>query len=240
MNFKNDSRQIFQKLAKASSESIAVFDIDSTLLNVTQRTQAIVEAFSNEPSFIKKYQIETEQLKSVKILDQDWGLRSALKRHGLISSLDFFEDLHKYWRTHFFSNTYLPQDQPYPGAKKYLQELDKLGVQILYLTARDQPNMREGTLLTLDRFCFPLKNPDSQLIMKPEKGSSSDENFKAEELTNLFNSDSKFWFFENEPVILDTIEKKLPEINLVFISTVHSGRAPDPDHLPTIPGEYHI
>jgi hypothetical protein len=230
------AKYIFDEIvAHLPGQSLAVFDLDSTLFDVSPRTQAILEAFLNEISGLSEFQREYEFLKNVKIQTGDWGLRHPLERAGFSSTDEFHKRLRDYWRRYFFSSDFLHFDRPYGGAIEFVIQLKSAGVEIMYLTGRDAKNMRPGTLKSFVQHGLPLVS-DEHLIMKPVKGSFEDEDFKdirLRELLSLYPS-AKVWFFENEPVILNKIIKSKLPIRLIWTDTTHSQRELPPVHLPTI------
>ncbi len=72
------------------------------------------------------------------------------------------------------------------------------------------------------------------------KGShvETDETFKSHVLKDLAKQFDHLWFFENEPVIIKLVREHNPQVRLVFLNTVHAGRALAPHDLPTITGDY--
>jgi hypothetical protein len=219
---------------------LVVFDLDSTLFNVSTRTQKIIFDFCSTPEFLKKYSAEIASLKMIQVLAKDWGLREPLERHAIRGTIGFFEDLRLYWRHHFFSNEYLRYDIPYEGALEYVNSLSEAGLQVIYMTGRDRPHMFDGTVASLQQHGFPLKNADASLYMKPARGSAEDEDFKSTMFAELKKHHSLIYFFENEPVILNKVKAVHPEIKMIFMDTVHCGRETAPPGLPSIPGKFEV
>lgn len=235
----SDSKRIFHAiLEKKDSGPLAIFDLDSTLYNVSFRTQKIIEEFSVDSEILRRFPHETTQLRSVQVMAKDWGLREPLARAGLNASKEFFRELRRFWEEHFFSSRFLHVDIPYPGAVEYVRGLEQNGVQVIYLTGRDEPNMRVGTLKSLEKWGFPLKNPNTQLIMKSFKGSMEDETYKSVHIMELKKRFTHVWFFENEPVIIQQVIKSSPEVQVVWIDSTHSGRAHPPSGTLAIPAEW--
>lgn len=210
------------------------FDLDSTLFNVSHRTQAILRDFANTPKMQELYPAECEKLKTIRVLDDDWGIRTVLERSQIQSELRFFESVREFWMNHFFSNRYLIHDQPYEGAVEFVRQLKSQGADIAYLTGRDRPRMETGTVESLRKWNFPLETPEQQLFMKPS-AYMNDGEFKRDFMLQADkNSPSELWLFENEPVIIDLLIKNVPRLKIVFMDTVHSGRAEPPTGLPVI------
>lgn len=206
---------------------LAVFDLDSTLFDLTLRVSAIVDQFAQEPEYLQLFPEECERLKELKIERSDWGLGEPLSRIGIFehSHQKFFQEIHRYWTAGFFSNNFLHHDLPLPGAVDFVQQLQKIGpmVHIMYLTGRDIPRMKSGTEESLKKWNFPLEAPTSKLVLKPS-ASLDDAAFKVAVLRETEKLYERIWLFENEPVNLNLTAKHCPEIQLVFIESTHSGR----------------
>lgn len=226
--------QVFQEttLSQKKNEEInVIFDIDSTLLSVSPRSQAILDFILKDKNLEMAYPNEVKLAKLIKIFPQDWGLRTAFERNNINGAKDFFEHIRKAWHNHFFGSDFLKYDIPYLGAKEFVSALADQGAQIYYLTGRDRPRMGVGTLSYLKDHKWPLAHED-RLIMKPNS-QRHDEEFKLQILSQLPVNIDKCWFFENEPVIIDLIQNKLKALKIVFVDSVHSGRAQAPIHLPS-------
>lgn len=212
----NTASSVLENIKKnlAENKSIeCVFDLDSTLFNVSPRSQKILNEFSELHNH--------DHLKKVLVRTEDWGLKEAVERHGYKKEdhLELHENLVQYWRRHFFSNEYLHYDTPYKGAVRFVQFLEKQGVHVSYLTGRDIPRMQLGTIAVLKKWGFPYS--ENRLFMKPHK-ELNDKDFKLNWfLENIKNKD-EFYFFENEPVNTNAVGEKIPAIHQVFLDTTHS------------------
>jgi hypothetical protein len=236
----SDAKNVFLKIVEeVHSRPTAIFDLDSTLFAVSHRTAEIFRSLIKNSEFLGKHPDLAQLMTHIQVTEKDWGIHEPLSRLGIDAQHPAFPYIRKFWQKSFFSDDFLPHDQPYPGAVEYVNSLHEKGVSILYLTGRDAPNMRKGSLEMLRRWKFPLLD-EAHLVMKDSKGSVSDEGFKTMMIKDLRLASANSWFFENEPVILHQVEKDHPQMRLVFLDTVHSGRAPEPKHLPRIPGNYHI
>lgn len=224
-----------EQAAKASKVAV-IFDLDSTLFCVSPRTQAILRTLGEELDFTQRQAELSELLRNVEVLPTDWGIRTVLERSKAQAPIEVFKEVRNYWRTHFFANHYLDKDTIYPAANEYVRHLHDLGAEILYLTGRSQGSMQEGTKRMLTHWGFPFFS-DAKLFMKPSD-VESDEGFKAEVLKDLVKHYSSIWFFENEPVIIEQIRAHVPQVHIVYMDSVHSGRALPPRDLPTIGMDY--
>ncbi len=227
------------EVAKASGDPLdIVFDLDSTIFCVSPRTEAILRLLATDEEMLAHFPEFTAKLAHLEANSKDWGIRGILERAQFTATLEFFELLRKKWSAHFFSSNHLHIDKPYPGAIEYLRALDKAGARIRYLTGRDAPQMKQGTLKTFRQWNIPLQDP-SYLLMKPDT-ARHDAEFKRETLQSIFGMERPVWFFENEPVIINIIRKSLPKVKIIFIDSVHSGREEAPSGLPVIPMSYEI
>lgn len=224
-----------RELTRENKRGLAVFDLDSTLFNVSPRLTKILHDFADHPDFQKQFPESAKILKTLSTQRSDWGIKQSLIRAGLDQHHpEFHQAIRDFWRQHFFSDAYLHYDTPYEGAVEYVQALVKENIDIVYLTGRDVQRMGKGSREVLLKWNFPLNDKQSSLALKPEKGLD-DAQFKSDWFTG--HDLSKYqtvWFFENEPVNIHKIREDHPEIEVVFFSSTHSGRAEPPTDLPHI------
>ncbi|RME14139.1 MAG: HAD family hydrolase [Bdellovibrio sp.] len=225
--------------AKESTSLLVVFDLDSTLFDVSPRSQKILQDCSQDSEFQALFPEEWPLLHKVQVRPTDWGIRESLLRSPIKAHLSFFEHVQKFWKKHFFSDTYLHLDRPYPGAVPFVQSIYNAGAHIIYLTGRYQTRMMHGTVQSLKKHGFPLEENMENLIMKPSE-SEKDETYKVEVLKTLEKQYSRIWFFENEPVIIQHTLRQCPSINIVFMDTVHSGRTTPPENLLRIQKQFRL
>lgn len=210
----NEIIKISRELHAQNLRSLAVFDLDSTLFNVSARTRQILFEFAeafNHPS-----------LKTVEVKTEDWGIKEAVLRAGFTieKNQELLVQLRDFWRERFFSNDYIHYDVPYAGAVSYVLELVESGCEVMYLTGRDQQRMGKGSEEVLKKWGFPCTQ--GQLVLKPER-TLDDEFFKNDWFLQLDRTPySKIYFFENEPVNINAISKSCPEIEIIYIETTHA------------------
>lgn len=210
----NEIIKISEELRAQNLRSIAIFDLDSTLFNVSTRTQQILFEFAdqnNQPS-----------LKNVEVLMTDWGIKEAVLRAGytIEKDQDMLMQLRDFWRDRFFSNEYIHYDVPYPGAIQYVLDLAASGCEIKYLTGRDQQRMGKGSEEVLKKWGFPCEK--GQLILKPER-TIDDELFKNDWFVQFDRSSyAKIYFFENEPVNINAVANSCPDVDIIFLDTTHA------------------
>jgi hypothetical protein len=204
---------------------LAVFDLDSTLFDLTLRVSKILDAFAADPTWREKYPLQCEILDQVQVHRTDWGITESLARAGLYHDDHpaFFRDIHDFWAKCFFSDDFLHHDEPLPGAVDFVNGLRSRGAHIMYLTGRDVPRMMKGTRESLAARGFPIEGDDIQVILKPE-AKLDDAQFKRDVLREALGTYRRVWLFENEPVNLNLVARELPQIGLVYIVSTHSGR----------------
>lgn len=231
-------QQILQRIQnppKGGLSRLAVFDLDSTLFDVSPRLQRVLEDFAKDPSHQKMFPEVISFFQGIQTHQTDWGVSHALKRAGLEqASPKFQETLRDFWRRTFFSNEYLHHDVPFEGAVEFVNALSASGVEIIYLTGRDEHRMGLGSPEVLRKWNFPLDGKKDHLVLKPHRGMD-DAEFKRDWFVDLNKANYEvIWFFENEPVNIHLIRDDVPEIDIIFFDSTHSGRAPEPENLPRI------
>lgn len=234
---KENLKKAIELVQNRTGPLAAVFDLDSTLFCMKYRTEAIIKEFikkniHNLPSEI------ISKTKSLKVTERDWSVEEILSRYDIAPEDPVVKAIHKFWRKCFFTNDFLYLDHPYTGSPEYVWHLKNLGACIFYLTGRNQKKMAEGSLVSLKKWGFPLANL-SHLILKKDM-DMEDSSYKVKELKQIQNKFKTVLFFENEPVILNTVALKLSQIKLFWIDSTHSRKQlPIKQALP-IPMDYRL
>lgn len=206
---------LYNELSVQAPNCICVFDLDSTLFNVSPRSEKILHEFADTMNF--------KDLRKITIDLKDWGVYEALLRAGY--KKEEHNDLHlllkKFWSDRFFSSEYLHYDTPYQGAIHFVQSLHRQNIPIHYLTGRDTFRMGLGTQAVLKKWGFPCKN--EQIHLKPNK-DLDDHLFKFEWIKKLMeeNPQSTIYLFENEPVNINLVGQRLHAVHLIYMNTTHS------------------
>jgi phosphoglycolate phosphatase-like HAD superfamily hydrolase len=214
-----DRVRLLARSAIGCGESpVAVFDLDDTLINTRGRTYRILIEFADSAE--ARFPAEAAKLKMLKPGDTRYVLKHTLSQLG-IENEAFLKEASAFWAPRFFSDAYVIDDQPNPGAAAYVRSLERVGTRIVYLTGRDVPNMQRGTIQNLRELGFP----EGTLLMKPD-AKMDDLAFKKSAIEGIRAMGSVVGVFENEPANLNLLHEAFPDALGVFIDTIHS---PKPD-----------
>lgn len=224
-----------QTLYKNGKKALFIFDLDSTLFDVSPRLTRILRDFAEKKETQEKYPESVEILKNIESFRSDWGIANALQRAGLDTHHpEFHESIKEFWLKSFFTDSYLHFDTPYEGAVEYVQLLFNMGVDIVYLTGRDVTRMGKGSAEVLLKWNFPLDNKQAQLVLKPHK-DMNDAEFKKDWIHAVPEKTyERIVFFENEPLNVHKVREHLEHVEIVFFESTHAGKADPPTDLPKI------
>lgn len=218
-------RPILEKIKNAPpGQSLAIFDLDSTLYDLSKRVSAIMHRFANDPEIAARFPDALKSLQPLEIRRTDWGIHEPFHRAGVISGRhdEFLKAAQEAWRIGFFSNEFLHHDFPLPGAVEFVRKCLEKGAHVLYLTGRDTERMAAGTEASLRQHSFPFEIENVRLHLKPDR-SLDDAEFKASATAEASKNYQQVWLFENEPVNINAVLKRVPFAQTVFIDTCHSG-----------------
>ena len=214
------------EIVRQSQPSVAVvFDLDSTLFCMKYRTEAILKQSIEHKELNLSSEI-VSIIEKLEVSERDWSVGDILSRYGVSSEDSTVEALYRYWRKYFFTNDFLHLDRPYNGAVKYVSFLKGEGATVFYLTARSEKQMKEGSLASLEKWGFPLET-QSHLILKQD-GAMKDSDYKMDELKFIQSRFQTVLFFENEPVVLNVVAERIPQIRLFWMDSVHSQKESPP------------
>jgi len=210
---------------EAKKLPVVVFDLDSTLFDVSRRSYEILREWLAHPE--SKSFTETRQaLQDVQPTDMRYSLQDVweAKKVPFQSEpfLQHFKQAKDFWRKRFFGNEYLKHDEPMPGAVAFVKKLHQMGVQIVYLTGRDVPLMAFGTYDQLKAHGLPIEVERTRLILKPKR-QMDDLDFKTQAAKTISGWGEVVASFENEPKNLVAMAEVFgPETMSIFIHTVSS------------------
>lgn len=208
--------------ARTGAKMLALFDLDSTLFDLSGRTGKICEAFAADAAMAARFPAATSKIREIEFRRGDFGLHAPMHRLGFGQESQVFEALHQFWHPRFFSSEYLIHDRPLEGAAEFVTELAQAGAVIRYLSGRHVSGMFSGTVESLRRHRFPLSEQHVEICLKPEFGMN-DADFKVQVIEDLARYYTNVWLFENEPVNINRILKHHTHVQIVFLDTCHCG-----------------
>lgn len=210
-----------------SPRPIAVYDLDSTLFCTGPRNLAIARDFAAIRPAIAPY------VARLRAEDMGWNVMADLEALGFRDGAVLAE-LRAFWRATFFTDRYVMEDSAYPGAVAMVKAVAAAGCLTYYLTGRDEPGMRAGTVQSLEACGFPGPGPDVLLHMKPA-WEDEDLPFKLAVFRDLNALGEVVLAFENEPANANRFHRAFPEAAVILHATIH---APDPE--PLDPGVHRV
>ena len=199
---------------------IAVYDLDSTLFCTGPRNLAIARAFSEYRHQLRPF---VDKLEAHRM---GWNVMADLQELGFTDQV-ILTELRHFWRATFFTDHFVKMDSVYPGAVELVQALRGAGCMTFYLTGRDDPGMRKGTLQALESAGFPMPAEDVVLRLKPT-WEEDDLIFKTHIFAELRAMGEVVLAFENEPTNANRFLRAFPTATIVLHATIHS---PDPEPL---------
>ncbi len=219
----------FDQALNEQKKLVLVFDIDSTIFNVSPRNQDIFDLFCSIHK--AKNPILLKISSNYRLKYTDWGLNPYL---DIIPNNETLKKgAYSFWKNHFFAGTFLFSDEPYNGVIPLIQFFHLKNCPILYLTGRDDHRMRKATILQLKHWGLPLST-EKNLITKPHK-KINDHEYKSKALLKIFKNylEHTVAFFDNEPsVFKHCLFPKLSNYIPIFIHSIHSSKStPQPNWL---------
>ncbi len=204
----------------SQARPLVVFDLDSTLFEVGPRTLSIAKEFAREELNRGKTRQDLVAWWLARTpRDIAYTLRETASAGGFpVETLEaqrYLLELEAYWRLRFFTDEYLMEDLPAPGAAAFVRRVADLGIDILYLTGRHASTMSRGTQTALKHWGFPLFPGGANLVLKPE-AAFDDSEFKGQLLAAEALKSDLVAFFDNEPANFSFVWEHFPEVELVF------------------------
>lgn len=218
--------QIIAEAASHGDAGVGVFDLDGCVFDTRSRQVHIFREFASHNDCLDLYAVEAHHFK-------DWDLGNTLRNAGIADEIisAVLDDLKKFWFDRFFTSRYVTFDHAMPGAVDLVNRCRAAGLQIVYLTGRDE-TMRAGTEESLRGFGFPLDGAECRLFVKPDF-QTDDTEFKDAALKTISGMAAPVIFLDNEPANVNKFHERYPNAMVVFVETDHSPR-PDEPH-PSLP-----
>jgi beta-phosphoglucomutase-like phosphatase (HAD superfamily) len=215
------------RVRSAGPGAVAVFDLDSTLLDNRPRQAAILRAYARATGLPALRAAAPRHFAG-------WDLSRALAAAGLRPAevRRHAGPFHAFWEERFFTSRACRLDVPVPGAPAFVRAVRATGSRVVYVTGRPA-TMRAGTLAVLRAFGFPL--PDGAavtLLMKPGAGLQDDA-WKAVARDAVEARGTPVLVLDNEPTHVNAYARAWPRALAIHVDTDHSGRPVEVD--PAIP-----
>jgi hypothetical protein len=192
---------------------LVLLDIDSTLMDTAPRNAAILQAALGELTGLEAWRTR------LPLDGQAWDILSPLRKAGL-NDEDLLARLHRFWRERFFTDEWVLQDQPYPGAAAYLHRLKDEGFQLAYLTGRHSDGMEAGTRESFVRHGLPA-GPTEVFFFKPTF-EEPDREFKASVCHRVAALGTLVAALDNEPANANVFRQAFPSARVLWLDTVTS------------------
>lgn len=208
-------------LGRIRAGTVAVFDLDSTLLSTAQRNMAILREFAAAHPTDERL---AQAVGRMTVADMGWNIMDDLRARGFDRD-DLLKELRGFWFKRFFTHDYLRHDEPLPGATEFVNDVHAAGATIVYLTGRDEPGMGRGTRDSLRAHRFPVDDGRVHLHLKPQF-HEDDLVFKRRAIVEIAALGEVVAAFENEPANANFFAETFPDADVVLLDTVHSPNPP--------------
>jgi len=201
---------------------VVVFDLDGTLMDNRPRTATILQELAAE--LREEAHHAAEVIGAARADKISYLLTETLRLIG-VDHPEIVSRAEQYWRTRFFSDSYLKHDTAVAGAVELAKACYAAGATLVYFTGRDLPLMSLGSFESLRDLGFPIGVVGTELVCKPE-AKIPDELFKREEGPKIARIGSVIATFDNEPGNCNAFQEMFPEADNVFVDTQHLPGAP--------------
>lgn len=205
-----------ENINPASADSLVLFDIDSTIMDTAPRNFGILEAAEKEFSYLAGV---TEK---VRHKDIGWNFSDAVHRLFPLKEVEKRE-LQEFWADRFFYDDWLDLDTPYNGVGELLNWLVRKRFRLVYLTGRDEINMKRGTIDSFRAHGLPIGEM-TEFLFKPSQ-AIEDLAFKQDAFRKIRTMGTLVLAVENEPANANAMARHFPDALVALIDTV---TAPDP------------
>ncbi len=200
-------------VARATSGTVVLFDLDSTTLDNRPRQVAILRAWASREGVTELSSLRVDHF-------QEWDLDDTLRRAGVAPEgrKALARRAMKAWRQEFWGIDGLVYDLPVPGAARFARSLHERGATIAYIGRRD--TQAEATRAALERFGFPL-GERGRLLAAHVEGGGRDEDDRAWRATldQAAALGTVVAAFDNEGSKVDLLRERFPEATVVHVLT---------------------
>jgi hypothetical protein len=218
---------VLKHLRAVGPAGMAVFDLDSTLLDNRPRQARILREYGVRAGLPALAGTRPEHLTS-------WDLGAAMRNAGCTPSevARHLLSARRFWGARFFTSAYCRDDVPVPGAPAFVRQAAE-ACQVAYVTGRPR-DMEAGTVESLRRHGFPAADGRRvHLLMKP--GLLGDDEWKARAAVKVAALGPIAACFDNEPAHVNGYALAFPEAVCVHLDTDHSARPIEVlGHIPSV------
>jgi len=205
---------------------MVVFDLDSTLFSTAHRNLRILREFAEE--FAEDYPRLADHVAALRPGDLTWNVLDAVRARGYAPT-DLGRRFGPYWKVRFFTDDYVREDHPNPGAVAFANACHARGALLYYLTGRHKGGMELGTAQSLSGNGFPYWRGRAVLHLKPAF-DMLDLDYKEHAVADIRSYLSPVVAtFENEPGNANLFLRAFPEGLHFLLETEHSPGAEPPD-----------
>ena len=201
----------------SGKKPVAVFDIDSTIMDTAPRNYQILKAAVSKFPFLKT------AFSKIQHEDIGWNILHSLDPENRLSR-ERREKIHFFWKERFFQNEWLKHDSPYRGIIDILNWLLQNHITLVYLTGRDEPNMKDGTMQSFRDHGLPVEG-DVHFFFKPDF-DMDDLGYKESVFSHISLLGQVILAVENEPKNANAMANAFPDAEIALIRTVTT---PDPE-----------
>jgi len=211
-------RDALARMRAAAPRGVAVFDLDSTLLDNRPRQARILQDYGRAAGLPALLGARPEHW-------EGWDLAAAMGRAGLSPAevRRHAPRFRRFWAGRFFTSAFCRFDVPLPGAPEFVRAAAAAGARIAYVSGRPR-EMEEGTLEVLGRHGFPLPERERTAFLLNPGPDLDDAAWKALARAEVERLGPVVAAFDNEPAHVNAYARAWPEALCVHLDTDDSGR----------------
>jgi hypothetical protein len=204
--------------ARTAPRAVAVFDLDSTVLDNRPRQARILREYGEAAGLPALLGAAPEHWRG-------WDVEAALAAAGLPPDVArrHRDPALRFWAERFFTSAYCRLDVPVPGAPAFVRAVAAAGPTVAYVTARPG-RMEPGTLEVLSRFGFPAPDGRRAHLLMKRREALADDDWKALAQAEVARLGPVVLAFDNEPAHVNVYARAWPRAMVVHVDTNDSGR----------------
>ncbi|HEY6100051.1 MAG TPA: hypothetical protein VIW03_11510 [Anaeromyxobacter sp.] len=202
----------------AAPAGVAVFDLDSTILDNRPRQARILREYGEAAGLPALLAAGPEHWRG-------WDIETALVSAGLPPDVAHRHRplALRFWAERFFTSAYCRLDVPIPGAPEFVRAVAAAGAGIAYVTGRPA-RMEDGTLDVLARSGFVLPGAGRARLFLKRDDALGDDAWKAAACAEVEGMGPVALAFDNEPAHVNGYARAWPGAMVVHVDTNDSGR----------------